>query len=465
MTRIHDLSTVDMAAAVRTGELSATEITAHYLDRIDRLNGGLGAFVEVTADAARARAATTLPNGPLTGVPFGDKDLVARAGVPTRYGSRAFADHVPESSDPLAAALDRTGGISLGKTTTPEFGLTGFTEPRIGPSARNPWDTTTGAGGSSGGAAVAVAAGLLPWAPASDGGGSVRIPAATCGVVGLKPSRGRLPIGAGLDTYDGLSVNGPITRSVADAAFLLDVLVGLAPSHRAVTAPGSGPFIHAVNSPIADLRIGTTLVTPWDGDVAIELDPAAAAAVSWARTVLDGATAGVTDAPWRPQGYPTLFRTLWRASAAMLPLDEGALSIVEPLTAWLAREGRALPARTLVSTFARARAFERATIAAFADYDAVLTPALAMSPRPLGWHATDDPERTFDQQVEYAPHTSWVNVAGLPAITVPVLPDGTGRPWSVQLVGRPGGEATILALAATLESARGILPHPAAWTA
>ncbi len=462
MTRIHDLSVIDLVAALSARELSPLEVTAHHLERIARLDGDLGAFVEVTPDAALARAAGPLPDGALRGVPFGDKDLVARAGVATRYGSRAFADHIAGEDDALVTALDATGGISLGKTTTPEFGLTGFTEPAIGPAARNPWDVTTGAGGSSGGAAVAVATGLLPWAPASDGGGSIRIPAATCGVVGVKPSRGRLPIGAGLDSYDGLSVNGPITRTVADAAFLLDVMTGMARSDRAVVAPGSGPFLDAIECPVSALRVGTTLVTPWDGDVAIVLDPAAARAVEWAAAVLDEHTAGVEDAVWRPRGYPALFRTLWRASAATLPVPADGAGF-EPITAWLAAEGRALPAERVIRTYADARTFERATIGAFAAYDAVLTPALAMSPRPLGWYETADPERTFDQQVMYAPHTSWVNVAGLPAITVPVLADETGRPWSVQLVGRPGGEAALLALAAVLERARGPLPHPSAW--
>lgn len=463
MAAIHHLSVVDLAGALTRGELTALEVTEHQLDRISRLDTRLGAFVEVTAERALTRAARTRLRGPLAGVPFADKDLVARAGVPTRYGSRVFAEHVPDQDDPLAAALDAVGGVSLGKTTTPEFGLTGFTEPAAGPAARNPWDTSTGAGGSSGGAAVAVAAGLLPWAPASDGGGSIRIPAATCGVVGLKPARGRLPLGAGLDTYDALSVNGPITRSVTDAAFLLDVMSALAPSHRAVTAPGDGPFSGAVGAPVDRMRVGTTLTTPWDGDVAFELDEAANRAVAWAARTLDEHTAGIDEVAWSPQGYPALFRTLWRASAASLPLDEKTLPLAEPITAWLAAEGRALPARQVIETYAAARMFERATISAFAGFDAILTPALAMSPRPLGWFGHGDPEDTFDRQVMYAPHTSWVNVAGLPAITVPVLADDSGRPWSVQLVGRPGGEAAILALAGVLETARGPLPHPPPW--
>ncbi|WP_433676746.1 amidase [Microbacterium gorillae] len=460
MTAIHELSVVDLIDELASGALTPPEVVTHYLERIDQFNGEVGAFVEVTADAALRRASGDLPQGRLRGIPFGDKDLVARAGVPTRYGSVAFADNVPVLSDPLADALDATGAISLGKTSTPEFGLTGFTEPQVGPAARSPWDTATGAGGSSGGAAAAVAAGLLPWAPASDGGGSIRIPSATCAVVGLKPSRGRLPIGAGLDSYDGLAVNGPITRTVADAALLLDVMTAMAPSHRSVTAPDSGPFSDAPWADVAGTRIGMTLITPWDEAMDLTLDPHARAAYDHAARVLGSAGARVESADWRPTGYPELFGTLWRASAATLPLDDAALDQVEPITAWLARQGRALDAQRLVSAYAAARLFERRTIEAFADYDAILTPALALSPRPLGWYDTADAERTFDQQVEYAPHTSWVNVSGLPAITVPVLAAPSGRPWSVQLVGRPGGERAILALAARLEAERGPLPRP-----
>lgn len=469
MTTLHDESVIDLVSAVRSGDRSASEITAHYLARIARLDAALGAFVTVTDAAARQRAAGPLPeNSALTGVPFADKDLVARRGVPTMYGSRAFADYEPDASDPLAEGLDAAGGISLGKTSTPEFGLTGYTESRVSAPARNPWNPSTNAGGSSGGAAVAVAAGLLPWAPASDGGGSIRIPAATCGVVGLKPSRGRLPIGSGLDSADGLAVNGPIARSVADAGYLLDVLAGLAPYPYAVAAAGERPlgphaFAQAATTPPESMRVGVTYATPWDDDTEIALDPAARIAVQWAADTLASASHAVADATWRPVGYPALFRTLWRASAARIPLSADA--DVEPITSWLMREGRALSSSDVLTAFAAARAFETATIANFASYDAVLTPALAQSPRPNGWFDAQDPERNFTQQVQYAPHTSWVNVAGLPAITVPVVMAEDARPVSVQLVGRSGGEAAILALAAVLEHARGPLPHPPAWFA
>ena len=197
MFELHHLTAQEQADWLRRGDVSPTELTTHYLERIARLDGELGAFTTVTADAALARAAyveSTLSRAlALWGVPLGDKDLSARAGVRTTYGSRLFETFVPTESDEIVTALDDAGAISLGKTNAPEFGLPSYTESLVAPPARNPYDTALGAGGSSGGAVVAVAAGLLPVAPGSDGGGSIRIPAAATGLVGLKPSRGRVP--------------------------------------------------------------------------------------------------------------------------------------------------------------------------------------------------------------------------------------------------------------------------------
>ncbi|WP_243227099.1 amidase [Microbacterium sp. CIAB417] len=465
MTELHELSLVELARMLQGDELGPLDPTRHYLSRI-AARADLGAFAEVTADAALERAeqlARATARGPLYGVPHADKDLVARAGVPTRYGSRSRADHVPAESDPLAVALDAAGAVNVGKTATSEFGLTGYTEPRIGSPARDPWNPANGAGGSSGGAAVAVAAGLLPAAVGSDGGGSIRIPAATVGVVGLKPSRGRLPIGSGLDSPDQLAVTGPLARSVADAAFLFDVLAQLAPYPYATAAPPSGSLLDVVRRAAQPSRIGVTTVSPWDDDEDIRLDPDAREAVSRAATWLAGDGHEVEDAPWRPRGYAAMFRRLWRVSAARIPLSDTDSDLVEPLTAWLVQQGRGLSGIETLETLSAARAFERQTVAAFAPYDAVLMPALAQSPRPVGWYDGHDPLRTFALQVEYAPYSSFVNVAGLPAVTLPVTATASGHPVSVQLVGRPGGEATILSLAAQLEDRRGALPHPPAW--
>jgi len=472
MPDLHDLTAIEQLAALRAGDLSPVDLAAHYLDRIGRLDGEVGAFAEVTADAALARAEALAHAGPparaaqyapLWGLPFADKDLVPRAGVPTRYGSRLHAGFVPETTGDQAAVLDEAGGISLGKTSTPEFGLTGYTETLIGPPARDPWDTANGAGGSSGGAAAAVAAGLLPLAPGSDGGGSIRIPAATVGVVGLKPSRGRVPFASGLDSPGGLPVAGPIARTVADAALLLDVQAAGRPHPFATRAPATGPLLDAARAPQAFARIGVTTVSPWDDAEDIRLDPDAARAVDIASALLTDAGHGVDGFDWRPRGYAELFTTLWRMSAARMALSDAELEIVEPITAWLVREGRALSGVQVLDALAAASAFESETIATFAPYDAVLTPALALPPQPVGWFDRQDAARGFAQQVQYAPYSSFVNVTGLPAIVVPVTADATGHPVSVQLIGRPGGEARIIALAAELERRVGPLSHPPSW--
>ncbi|CAH0123058.1 amidase [Microbacterium sp. Bi121] len=469
MPELHELTAIDQLAALRSREISPVELTRHYLDRIARIDDALGAFVEVTADAALAHA-TALedaePTGVLWGLPFGDKDLVPRAGVPTRFGSRLHQGFIPDTTADQAAVLDEAGGISLGKTNTPEFGLTGYTETQIGPPARDPWNPANGAGGSSGGAAVAVAAGLLPLAPASDGGGSIRIPAATVGVVGIKPSRGRVPFASGLDSPGGLPVAGPIARTVADAALLLDVQVAGRPHPYATTALGSGPFLDAATTTgPASARVGVTTVSPWDDADDIRLDPEAARAVRVAADLLADAGAAVDAFDWRPRGYAELFRTIWRTSAARMALTDADLELVEPITAWLVREGRRLTGAQVLEALAAATVFERETITAFAPFDAVLTPALALPPQPIGWFDAEDAARNFSQQVQYAPYSSFVNVAGLPAIVVPVTRDASGHPVSVQLIGRPGGEAAIIALAAMLEQRAGPLPHPSAWRA
>ncbi|MFK4761726.1 amidase [Microbacterium sp. ZW T5_45] len=466
MPELHDLSAIEQREELRRGNVSPVELVEHYLDRIARLDAGLGAFVEVTARAARDRARALQehePRGALWGLPLGDKDLVPRAGVPTRYGSLLHRDLVPSETGDQAAVLDEAGGVSLGKTNTPEFGMTGYTESLIAPPARDPWSPGAGAGGSSGGAATAVAAGLLPLAPASDAGGSIRIPAATTGLVGIKPSRGRIAFASGLDSAGGLAVAGPIARTVADAALLLDVQVAGRPYSFATGAGPVRSFSRAVQEGAASARVGVTTVSPWDDDEDIRLDAGMRDAVDVAARLLSDAGAGVDAFDWRPRGYAEMFTSLWRMSAARMTLTDTELALVQPITAWLVREGRRLSGREVLDTLAAASAFERRTISDFAPFDAVLTPALAEPARPVGWFDPEDAARNFAQQVRYAPYSSFVNVAGLPALVVPVMTDGTGHPVCVQLIGRPGGEGTIIALAAELERRSGRMPTPPVW--
>lgn len=496
MDALHERTAVELRDLLAAGELTPAEVTEHFLDRIGRLDPDVGAFATVTPDLARKRAADLgkrpggdVAPGSLWGLPTGDKDLWNRAGVPTGFGSRAFAGMPPaEESDEIVRVLDAAGIVSLGKTAAPELGFPAYTEPVDAPPTRTPWDLTRGAGGSSGGAAAAVAAGMLPFAPGSDGGGSIRIPAAACGVVGLKPTRGLLPAGSGVDSLGGLVVNGPIARTVADAALLLEAMLprraggGVAhpytlraPSYEAgaylaaaqrATLPAPGTGERAPGSGVA--RIGVTTSSAWDGFYAITVSPEARAALDAGVRALAGLgheidETALAEAP----EYAPAFRTLWMGGASAVPIDDAeTLGKLEPLTRWLIRSGREVPARRLAEAVRTLTGYERSLVAQISVYDAVVTPALALTPRPIGWYDAEDPERNFEQQCQYTPFTSMLNVAGLPAITVPThwteptAEAPAGLPMGVQIIGRPGGELTLLALAAQLEAA---LPRPLAF--
>jgi amidase len=365
-----------------------------------------------------------------------------------------MSGYIPEVSDDLVRVLDDAGSVSLGKTTTPEFGLPSYTESLVAAPARNPWDVSLGAGGSSGGAAVAVAAGLLPFAPGSDGGGSVRIPAAACGLVGLKPSRGLIPSGTGLDKLAGLAVPGPLARSVADAAMLLDALIDGGPYPYTVRAPrwDGGALLNAAVRGEGRFQLGVMTTSPWDDAYDIAIDPEASAALELAVRELDAIGHGLEHTALEPDdSYGPNFRTIWQVSAAGIPAEGEQLDLLEPLTKWLVLRGRAISARELMAALAALTAFERSIIRQFSRFDAVLTPALALTPRPVGWYDSENAERNFEQQVQYTPFTSFANVTGLPAITLPVHQTDDGIPMGVQLIGRPGGEHVLLAIGAQLE--------------
>ena len=472
MFELHHLTAQEQWDWLQRGEVSPVELVEHYLGRIERLDSELGAFVTVTADAAVERARALANAGPgaaaLWGIPFADKDLVNRAGVPSGFGSRLMSGFVPTTSDDLVDVLDGAGAISLGKTNAPEFGLPSYTESLVAPPARNPWDTTLGAGGSSGGAAVAVAAGLLPFAPGSDGGGSIRIPAAACGLVGIKPSRGLIPAGTGLDKLAGLVVPGPIARTVADAAMMLDAMIDDSGAYPfSVRAPrwDGGALLNAAVRGEGRFQLGVMTTSPWDLEYGIELAPSATQALALAVRELDAIGHGVEEFALEPDpSYGPNFKVIWQASAAGIPAEGEKLDLLEPLTAWLVARGRELSARELMRALGNLSTFERSIIRQFAPFDAVLTPALALEPRPVGWYDQEDAERNFAQQVQYTPFTSFANVTGLPAITLPVHQTPDGIPMGVQLVGRPGGEATLLSLGAQLERRlQWQRRHPSQW--
>ena len=458
MFELHHLTAQEQADWLRRGDVSPTELATHYLERIARLDGDLGAFTTVTPERALERAAHVESSvsraAALWGIPLGDKDLSARAGVRTTYGSRLFEDFVPTESDEIVTVLDDAGGVSLGKTNAPEFGMPSYTESLVAPPARNPYDTTLGAGGSSGGAAVAVAAGLLPVAPGSDGGGSIRIPAAATGLVGLKPSRGRVPANAGFLSLGGLVAPGPIARTVADAAMLLDAMVEGGNYQYATRAPswGGGALLNAAVRGEGRFEIGVMTTSPWDSSYDITVSPEAESALATAAYELSVLGHGLQDYELEPDDtYGPAFRTIWQAGAANIPAEGEQLELLEPLTQWLVARGRELGARELATALSTLTRFERSVIRQFSRFDAVMTPALALTPRPVGWYDQVDPERNFAQQVQYTPFTSFANVSGLPAITLPVAVTDAGLPMGVQVIGRPGGEHTLLAIGAQLE--------------
>ncbi len=458
MFELHHLTATEQLDGLRRGDWTPRELVEHHLARIARLDAGLGAFATVTPDAALARAdalaADPARSAALWGLPTADKDLVQRAGVPTGYGSRAVPRVPAAESDPLALALDEAGAVSLGKTAVPEFGLPAYTEPLAGPVARTPYDPALGAGGSSGGAAVAVAAGMLPVAPGSDGGGSVRIPAATTGLVGLKASRGRVAASPGTDALAGLVVPGVLARTVADAGLVLDALAPERAARWATEAPrwDGGPFLGAAVRGEGRYSIGVWRDSPWAGEYDIRIAAEPAAALDLAIGELDALGHGVEELPPVDEpGYPAAFRTIWQAGASAIPLDGPALADVEPLTAWLIDRGRALGARDVVEALAWLAGYERRTVARFAAVDAVLSPLLTRTPPPVGHYDPVDGERNFAQQVEITPFTSPINVAGLPAVALPVAQTAEGIPVAVQLVGRPGREDVLLAIGAQLE--------------
>ena len=468
MFELHHLTAQEQLDWLRRGEITPTELVTHYLERIERF-AELGAFTTVTAEAAleRARAVESLSRASaLWGLPLGDKDLERRAGVRTTFGSRLFADFVPEESDEGVLARDAAGAISLGKTNAPEFGLPSYTENLVSAPAVTPYDVSRGAGGSSGGAATAVAAGLLPVAPGSDGGGSIRIPAAATGLVGLKPSRGRVPSGAGFLSLAGLVATGPIARTVADAALLLDALVE-GDYQYATAAPtwDGGAFLNAAVRGEGRFEIGVMTTSPWDSTYEVTISPEATQAFELAQTHLAAIGHGLQPLALEPDdSYGPNFRTIWQAGAATIPAEGEQLELLEPLTRWLVERGRELSARDLGQALRALAVFERSVIRQFAHVDAVLTPALATTPRPLGWYDPEDAERNFEQQCQYTPFTSFVNVAGLPAITLPVHVTDQGLPMGVQLIGRPGGEHTLLAIGAQLQRrVRWQDRHPPQW--
>jgi amidase len=465
---LHELSAVELSRLVRAGQTDPVEVVVHHLARVERLSDVIGAFVTVTADraleeatalsariSAARRDATVAELGPLVGVPTGIKDLQCTAGVRTMFGSAAYADFIPDADDASVSRLRRAGLISLGKTNTPEFGLPCYTESAVAPPARTPWDPERSAGGSSGGSAAAVAAGMVPLAHGSDGGGSLRIPASACGLVGFKPSRGRVsaaPLGG---DPAGLAQQGPLARTVADAAALLDVLAGYETGdpYWAPPLPAGRTFLAAAGRDPGPLRIARVL-RPMPSGVEPHAD--CVLAVERASQLLAGLGHEIVemDQPV-PSSAMEAFLVVWAVGAGVFPVPAGTADRLTALTVFWRDRAAAVSAVEYATALGTMQRYARAALLAYASVDAVLTPTLALPPVPVGWFDSDGPAADLRRQLEFTPYTSLWNVTGQPAVSLPLGWTGDGLPIGVMLAGRPGGDAELLSLAGQIERAGG----------
>jgi len=431
----------DIAAAVRAGQQSAVETTRRALDRISERDRKLGAFQVVRADAARAEAEAIDARAdrdrlPLAGVPVAIKDNIPVAGEPMRSGSTA-TDATPQTSDhEVVRRLRAAGAVVVGLTRLPELAVFGTTDSAYG-ITRNPWHPDHTPGGSSGGSAAAVAAGLVPLAHANDGMGSIRIPAACCGLVGLKPGHGLVPAGIGTDEWGGLAENGPLATTVADAALMLSVLAGR-PDLAQPVEPGR-------------LRIAMSVKVPATG---IPLNRHWQAATVKTADLLRGAGHQVRDAD-PPYGQLLALSELARWTTGTAADADAVLDyrMLARRTRRHAALGRVLRRAGLPRESGR-RQWRAKADGFFTDFDVLITPTLAQPPvlakawAGRGWAAN------LISNLRYAPFAAPWNLAGWPAMNVPAGLDPHGLPLGVQLVGRPGSEAMLLGLAAQLEQLR-----------
>ena len=463
MTQLHELSAVDQGAAVARHELSPVDLAEHYLERIGRLSDEVGAYVTVTADLAvdqarrlEVEALRGELRSPLHGVPVPVKDLNLTRGIRTTFGSAAFADNVPEVDDHVVTRLRDAGTVLLGKTSASELGLPCYTEPALVPPSRTPWDLARMAGGSSGGAAAAVAAGLAPVAHGNDGGGSVRIPASCCGLVGLKPSRGRVSGGPVRGDVSGLPCEGVLARTVTDAAALLDTMAGPMPGdpHWAPPLPAGETFLGHTGREPGRLRIGrfaTAVIAE------VDVDPECLRAYEETSRLLDSLGHTVVDVPAPlPHDVVPHFETVWSVLSTLAPVERAREGELRPFTRYLRERGRTQTGPALALAIVSLQVLARQAVARLSAYDAVLSPTLAVPPLPVGAiRDDDDPAGDFEANKRFTPFTAVWNLTGQPAVTLPLHWTPDGLPVGVMLAGRPAGEAGLLALCAQVEAAAG----------
>jgi amidase len=463
------LDAMGQAELVRNGEASPSELVDEAIGRIEALNGELNAVITPLFDKARAAAASPdLPDGPFRGVPFLLKDLACHsAGDPMYEGSSFLREvgWVEEEDTVLAARFRAAGLVVLGKTNTPEFGILPTTETEAFGPARNPWNTGHSTGGSSGGSAAAVAAGLVAAAHGNDGGGSIRIPASHCGLVGLKPSRGRISLGPDFgDVMSGLTNEGVLTRSVRDTAALLDAVIGHT-SGDPYAAPGlPGPLLSEVGASPGRLRIALRTAPPGRQ---YETHPDCVEAAQVAGRLLESLGHGVEEVElpeFDDESITPTFLARWAAGCAWV-LDYWSRRTgrtitaddVEPLTWALAEHGRSVNAADYLAAVEahQVLAWKLAEWQEQAGYDLLLTPTVGEPPPPLGSfaHPPDQPLLPIVRATPFAAFTAGLNMTGAPAISLPVHTTAGGLPVGAQLVAPYGREDILIRIAAQVEEA------------
>ena len=452
-----------LAELIRTKEVTPEEVLAATLERIDARNPRINAVVTRMDDQARAAIRAGLPDGPFRGVPYLLKDLGAiYTGVVTSYGSKIFADNVADHDNEIVARMKRAGLVLVGKSNTPEMGIAPSTEPRLFGPTRNPWNLGHSAGGSSGGAAAAVAAGMLPMAHATDGGGSIRIPASACGLFGLKPTRARNPMGpdAG-EGWSGASIGHAVTWSVRDSAALLDATSGPDVGDPYWAPPPARPFLQEVGRDPGRLRIAIT-TTPW---IEAPVDPECAQAAQAAARICAGlghyieeARPQIDEAAWGMASRTIVVASLTftletRAAALGRPLREDD---VERITWERVQQARALSAADYARAIHTVHRTGRMVARFFERCDALITPTMAQPPYPLGVLSLSNPDSAAFLAARSAStgFTALFNSTGQPAMSVPLAMSTSGLPLGVQFVTRFGDDATLLRLASQLEAAQ-----------
>jgi amidase len=466
-----DLTWMDATAQadlVRRRKVSPRELVDAAIGRIEKLNPQLNAVITPLFDKARGAAASpALPDGPFRGVPFLLKDLACHsAGDPYFIGMRLLRDlrWVEQHDTYLAAKFRAAGLVFLGKTNVPELGPTPTTEPEAFGPTRNPWDPTRSSGGSSGGSAAAVASGMVPVAHANDGGGSIRIPASECGLVGLKPSRGRTSLGPDLgESWAGLIAEHVVSRSVRDTAAILDAVAGPMPGDPYVAPPPARPFREEVGADAGRLRVGVLAEIPGQlfglhRDCVTAVTAVARTLESLGHVVEESYPPALTQAEFGDAAVAVVAAgtardlAYWseRTGKAIGPHD------VEPMIWAVAERGRAISASEYILAVERLHAFTRRMAAWWEDgFDLLLSPTLAEPPPPLGqFTATpDNPLRGFERGVPFVTFTMPFNVTGQPAVSLPLHWNGEGLPIGVQLAAAYGREDLLIRVAAQLERA------------